>query len=216
MYSNIYSIDYRSIVNRKLKEKGFIMSKVKEKQARQRTKIIESVIPLIASEDFDRISVAELCQTAGISIGTFYHYFTKKTDLLIGMLWIIDEDLEENVFPLLTKKDDMENLRIFAHGWACHIQKNGLERAKLISTINPESEVLIESERVSVQKIRQIFTSAQKKGRIGTRFTPEELTDYFLLMLRSVSTDWSRREGNYDIVQKIDACTEFFILGCRK
>ena len=192
------------------------MSKVKEKQARARTKIIESVIPLIASEDFDRISVADLCETAGISIGTFYHYFTKKTDLLIGMLWIIDEDLEENVFPLLTNKNEMENLRIFAHGWAAHIQTHGLERAKLISTINPESEEFLEKERFSVQKIRQIFASAQKKDQIGTQFTPEELTDYFLLMLRSVSTDWSRREGSYDIVKKMDAFTEFFILGCRK
>lgn len=192
------------------------MSKVKEKQARQRTKIIESVIPLIASEDFERISVAELCQAAGISIGTFYHYFAKKTDLLIGMLWIIDEDLEENVFPLLTNKEEMENLRVFAHGWASHIQKNGLERAKLISTINPESNEFVENERVSVQKIRQIFESAQKKGQIGTQFSSEELTEYFLLMLRSVSTDWSRREGNYDIVKKLDDYTEFFILGCRK
>ena len=192
------------------------MSKVKEKQAKARTQIIESVIPLIAAEDFDRLSVADLCQAAGISVGTFYHYFTKKTDLLIGMLWIIDEDLEENIFPLLTKKNEMENLRIFAHGWATHIQKNGLERAKVISTINPESEMLVEKERVSVQKVRQIFAAAQKKGQIGTAFSAEELADHFLLVLRGVSTDWARREGNYDIVKKMDALTEFFILGCRK
>ena len=190
------------------------MSKVKEKQARQRTKIIESVIPLIASEDFERISVAELCQTAGISIGTFYHYFTKKTDLLIGMLWIIDEDLEENVFPLLTHKDEAENLRVFAHGWASHIQNNGLERAKLISAINPESDELHENDRVSVQKICHIFASAQEKGQIGTQFTPQELTDFFLILLRSISTDWARREGTYDIVKKMDDLTEFFIQGC--
>ena len=192
------------------------MSRIKEKQAKRRSEIIESVIPLIASEDFDKISVSDLCETAGISIGTFYHYFTKKTDILVGLLLIIDEDLEENIFPLLTKKDEMENLRILTHGWALHIQNHSLEQSKLISAVNPESEGMLESERVSVRRIRQIFESAQKKGQIGTRFSPEKLTDFTLLMLRSVSTDWSRREGNYDIVQKIDDFTEFFIQGCRK
>lgn len=192
------------------------MSKVKEKQARRRSEIIESLIPLIASEDFDRISVSDLCEAAGISVGTFYHYFSKKTDILVGLLLIIDEDLEENVFPLLTNKDEMENLRILTHGWASHIQEHSLEQSKLISAVNPESEGMLESERVSVRRIRQIFESAQKKGQIGTRFSAEELTEFTLLMLRSVSTDWSRREGNYDIVQKVDDFTEFFIQGCRK
>ena len=191
------------------------MSKVKEKQARRRSEIIESLIPLITSEEFDSISVSDLCEAAGISIGTFYHYFTKKTDILVGLLLIIDEDLEENVFPLLTKKNEMENLRILTHGWALHIQNHSLEQSKLISAVNPESEGILEKERSSVRRIRQIFESAQKKGQIGAHFTAEELTDFTLLMLRSVSTDWSRREGNYDIVQKIDDFTEFFILGCR-
>lgn len=192
------------------------MSKVvKEKQAKRRSEIIESVIPLIASEDFDRISVSDICKAAGISIGSFYHYFTQKTDILVGLMLIIDEDLEENVFPLLTHEDEMENLRIFTHGWASHIQNHSLEQSKLISAVNPEVEGMLEKERVSVRRIRQIFEAAQKKGQIGTRFTTEELTEFTLLMLRSVSTDWSRREGNYDIVKKTDSFTEFFIQGCR-
>lgn len=192
------------------------MSKIKEKQANRRSQIIESVIPLIASEDFDSISVSDLCKVAGISIGTFYHYFTQKTDILVGLMLIIDEDLEKNVFPLLTHEDEMENLRILTHNWALHIQNHSLEQSKLISAVNPEVEGMLERERVSVQRIRQIFKSAQEKGQIGSHFSAEELTEFTLLMLRSVSTDWSRREGNYDIVQKTDNFTEFFIQGCHK
>lgn len=192
------------------------MSKVKEKQASRRSQIIESVIPLIASKDFNQISVSDICETAGISIGTFYHYFTQKNDILVGLMLIIDEDLEKNVFPLLTHDDEMENLRIITHNWALHIQTHSLEQSKLISAVNPEIEGMLERERVSVQRIRQIFKSAQEKGQIGLHFSAEELTEFTLLMLRSVSTDWSRREGNYDIVQKTDNITEFFIRGCRK
>lgn len=188
---------------------------VRKKQARRRSEIIEAVIPLITGEDFDTISVNDLCKAAGISVGTFYHYFTQKTDMLIGLLWLIDEDLEQNVFPLLTKKDEMENLRIFAHAWANHIKEHGLERSKLIATMNLESEMLIESERSSIQRLKKIFEDAQKKGQLGKEDSVDTLTEYFLLMLRSVSNDWSRREGKYDIVQKMDDVTEFFIRACR-
>ena len=87
--------------------------------------------------------------------------------MLVGLLWLIDEDLEQNVFPLLTKKDEMENLRIFAHAWAKHIEEHGLERSKLIATMNLDSEVLVESERSSIQRLHQIFEDAQKKGQLG-------------------------------------------------
>lgn len=190
-------------------------SNVRKKQARRRSEIIEAVIPLITGEDFDTISVNDLCKAAGISVGTFYHYFTQKTDMLIGLLWLIDEDLEQNVFPLLTKKDEMENLRIFAHAWANHIKEHGLERSKLIATMNLESEMLVESERSSIQRLKKIFEDAQKKGQLGKGDSVDTLTEYFLLMLRSVSNDWSRREGKYDIVQKMDDVTEFFIRACR-
>ena len=148
------------------------MSKVKEKQAKRRSEIIESLIPLMTSEDFDKISVSDLCQTAGISIGTFYHYFTKKSDMLIGLLWIIDEDLKENTFPLLTNEDEMENLRMFARGWASYIQSHGLERSKLISGVNPEGWGNLEKERISspyIQKRRRRVRNRSQRFCSGPR-----------------------------------------------
>ena len=47
------------------------ISNVRKKQARRRAEILEAVIPLITREDFDTISVNDLCKAAGISVGTF-------------------------------------------------------------------------------------------------------------------------------------------------
>ena len=70
------------------------MAKVKEKQSRRRVEILEAAIPIIAQGSFEDIGISDICREIGISIGSFYHYFTKKDDLLVGLLWIIDEDLE--------------------------------------------------------------------------------------------------------------------------
>lgn len=187
------------------------MSKIKQKQAKRRTEIIEAVVPIIAKVPFDDISIAEICASIGISVGSFYHYFTKKSDLLIGLLWLIDEDLEKNVFPLLNSEDELENLKVFAHGWATHVHEHGIERSKLISSINPESSDFIEQERLSIAKLGEIISRGQEKGQISREFDKDTLVESFMLMLRSITLDWSRRDGSYSVIEKMDRYMSFAV-----
>lgn len=180
------------------------MSKVKQKQAKRRTEIIQAAAPIIEDVPFEDISIAEICGKIGLSVGSFYHYFTKKTDLLVGLLWLIDEDLEQRVFPLLTDSDELENLRSFAHGWAEHVDTHGLEHSKLISSINPDSPDFAEQDRPAVGKLEEIISRGQEKGQIIAQREARELAEDFMLILRGVTMDWSRRDGSYDVVAKMD------------
>ena len=191
------------------------MTKVKQKFRRRRAEILEAAIPFITDTSFEEISVSDICRDLGISVGTFYHYFQKKTDLLIGLLWLIDEDLEENIFPLLTYENELDNLRLFARGWAQHVENHGIERSRLISGINPEDEGFPEHERPAIHKLTEIITAGQEKGQITTESSPELLTELFLLTLRSVTMDWSRRDGSYPIVDKMNAYIDVFLRAFR-
>ena len=187
------------------------MTKVKQKQSKRRIEILEAVIPLISQQSFEEISVAEICQSIGISIGSFYHYFTTKNDLLIGLLWIIDEDLVENTFPLLTNKNELENLKVFAHGWAEHVSSHGIERSKLISSINPDNEALVERDRPAIQKLREIITAGQTKKQITKEYDADTLTDLFLTTMRGITQDWSRRDGSYALTERMDQSIEILL-----
>ncbi|MBR5932281.1 MAG: TetR/AcrR family transcriptional regulator [Lachnospiraceae bacterium] len=187
------------------------MTKVKQKQSKRRIEILEAVIPLISQQSFEEISVAEICQSIGISIGSFYHYFTTKNDLLIGLLWIIDEDLVENTFPLLTNKNELENLKLFAHGWAEHVSSHGIERSKLISSINPDNEALAERDRPAIRKLLEIITSGQAKKQITTEYDADTLTDLFLITMRGITQDWSRRDGSYALTERMDQSIEILL-----
>ena len=187
------------------------MTKIEQKQSKRRIEILEAAIPLISKGSFEEISIAEICQQIGISIGSFYHYFTKKDDLLVGLLWIIDEDLAENTFPLLTDENEIENLRIFAHGWAEHVRSHGIERSKLISSINPDSAEFPEQERPAVKKLRKIIAAGQAKGQITTDRDADTLAGLFLTVLRGITLDWSRREGNYALVERLDQSIDILL-----
>ena len=187
------------------------MTKVKQKQSRRRIEILEAAIPLIAQRPFADLSISEICHSIGISTGSFYHYFAKKDDLLVGLLWIIDADLEENTFPLLTFDNELENLKLFAHGWAEHVSSHGIERSKLISSINPDSAEFPEHERPAIRKLRDIISAGQKKGQITREYDASALAGLFLTTLRGITLDWSRREGNYALVPRMDQDMAIFL-----
>ena len=180
------------------------MTKVKQKQSRRRIELLEAAIPLISQRPFEEISVAEICRALGISVGSFYHYFKKKDDLLVGLLWIIDEDLAENTFPLLKRENEIENLKLFAHGWAVHVEGHGIERSRLISSINPDSAELSEKDRPAIRMLRALIAAGQSRGQITADFDADTLTVLFLTTLRGITLDWSRRAGSYALTERMD------------
>ena len=152
------------------------MSKVQQKQLKRRTEIIETAIRLMNDTPFDALSVSDICEAADISIGSFYHYFSRKSDLLVGLLSLVDEALEETVFPSLTHPDQREDLRLLARGFASYIQGNDLERSRLIAAIEPFDTDLSGRPRALVVKVAELFRRGQEVEQITRSLPAEELT----------------------------------------
>ena len=94
-----------------------------------RRQIIDSTIKLLHKTGFEKVSVRAICQNAGISIGTFYHSFRDKDDLLHAVLGGIDEYLLDEIQPRLTCDSQLENLRAFVlSGKTTRVWPSGLTR----------------------------------------------------------------------------------------
>lgn len=189
------------------------MRKVQMKQMKRRAEIIETVLPLLESTPFDELGVTEICRYADISVGTFYHYFAKKTDLIVGLLGLIDAYFINEVFPKMTAKNEAENLRIFAHHWALYVAEHGLERSRLISSAEPSDYYVNGERRETGVRLEELFGRGQERGQLRCTESPKRLAELFLLVLRGVCVDWSRRNGSYDVVEKTDALIDLFLRG---
>ncbi|MBR2879093.1 MAG: TetR/AcrR family transcriptional regulator [Oscillospiraceae bacterium] len=189
------------------------MSKVQEKQQRRRSEIIEAVIPLIASVPFDALSVNEICLAAGISVGSFYHYFEKKSDMLVGLLGLIDDYLESEVYPRLGEGSAKDKLLRFALEWARYVEAHGIERSRLISSVAPANTDLGGQKRSSLVYLENLMSEGQSEGCISAEQSPDELAELYLLALRAVTTDWSRQGGSYSIVEKMKVFISIWLNG---
>lgn len=54
--------------------------------AARRTQILDAATRVFASKGFNRATIRDVAQDAGIADGTIYNYFANKTDLLMGLL----------------------------------------------------------------------------------------------------------------------------------
>jgi TetR/AcrR family transcriptional regulator, transcriptional repressor for nem operon len=46
--------------------------------------LIDTAIFLFLGKGYGTVGTAEICRVAGVNKGTFYHFFSSKTDLLIA------------------------------------------------------------------------------------------------------------------------------------
>lgn len=186
-----------------------------EKHKAKKEQIIHSAITVMSQIGYADTCVRAICDAANISIGTFYHYFRDKDELLNIILSQIDLYLDEQVIPSLTDAADTVNLRNFALGYARKTISTASSYGGVISGSNiplpstPES-LLKEHDRPLYQVPRNIIIHGQKSGEFTTDFEADEIADHLITCLRGYSMDWARRNYSYDFEKKIISFIEIF------
>jgi AcrR family transcriptional regulator len=186
------------------------MSKVREKQIKRRSEILKRVMKLTEKTPLSELSIKDICEEIGISVGSFYHYFKEKSALVCGLMELIDSYMEEQVQPQLTNESAMENLRTICLGFARHIHNSGLEQAKQISVCKPTDVDDYGVRRPTFRMIESVVAQGQQKGEFRTDMTSEKITEMVLIAISGVTIDWSRREASYDLLERMDEYVTFF------
>ncbi len=186
------------------------MSKIQQKQIRRRSEIISKVMQLTEKTPFEELSIRDICEGTGISVGSFYHYFKEKSDLVCGLMELIDDYMEAQVLPRLTNESAFEDLRVIARGFAQHILSSGLEQAKLISICKPTDADEFGVRRPTFRMIESVVARGQERGEFRADLTPEKITEFILIAISGAAMDWSRREASYNLLERMDEFVTFF------
>lgn len=70
------------------------MNSRKLQAERTRKNIITSTYLLSKTKNFNDITIQDICQQCEIAVGTFYHHFSSKDDVVLHSFSLIDEQLQ--------------------------------------------------------------------------------------------------------------------------
>lgn len=195
------------------------MSKCTRKQIEKRKQIIEATKSIMDEIGFENVTVRCICKAANISIGTFYHYFNDKGDIIIQLYTSVDEYLSEIEIEKLSDEDELKNIITFSEEYGRFVADSGLSVAKQIfgAAINTESNQIYRSiERDINRIIFNIIKRAKEKDQINTDFSIEEISNMILINIRGIVFDWCKFRGQYDLVEQIRNSIGIFVRGIKR
>lgn len=173
----------------------------RQKQAiATKLRITQVATKLFKLKGFDRVKVQDICKTAEISTGAFYHHFKSKSEIIntayeqVDIL-VIDRleaksfcsNLDKLLFLLGEGANMMEEL-----GWVfvSEIYKNLLSIEGKYST-KPDRYISLE--------VKSIVEDSLKSGELNNCISSLDLTMIIMRISRGTIFDWCLNEGSYNL-----------------
>jgi len=167
-----------------------------------RDKIYDIAIDLIESKGFENITIAEICKTANVSVGSFYNYFKSKHEILNEIFKLADDYFLNVVSTNLDEETSYKNIVKFFHYYGDYNLDRGLDFVKQLYT--GKNNLFATKGRPMQAVLQNIIENGQSTGEISIDMTSEEIVRFLFIAVRGIVYDWCLHDGEYDLVCAID------------
>lgn len=182
----------------------------RKKQALATKRRIYNVgIKLIRKHGIDGTNVTRIAKEAGVSVGTFYHYYTSKLDLFMDLYRSADDYYETGLADLIRDLNFEDKVQVFFEKYAAMAESNGIGLTQKMYI--PENTLFLARDRGMHSVLRDIVREAQESGCCIREKTPEDIEGDLFLVARGVIFDWALHEGSYDMYSKMKEMLQLYI-----
>lgn len=188
------------------------------KQARSRQtkeKIVQAAILLFQERGYEKTTSNDIAAAAGVSVGSFYVYFTDKRQLLLTIFDRLDEELFKNIFDSLKPEhlfDDQLPFRIrqaVANTIVDKQKLSGLHRV-ICELVLKDAEFASRHKAMterSIAKVRELISLANKAS-LTYEIDVEAASFVVHRVVFDLSQDYVTGTCGFDKNRAIDALSE--------
>jgi AcrR family transcriptional regulator len=162
-------------------------------------RLLAEATRLFAERGFDRTSVQEIVEAAGVTKGALYHYFGSKDDLL--------HEVYARVLRLQTERLDQiaagdEPVATRVHKAAADVVVSSIQNLddtkiffRSIHQLSPEKQKAVRAERRRYhEKFRALLEEGRGEGVFRDEVIPDLVVDFFFGSVHHLGT-WYRQDG---------------------
>lgn len=167
--------------------------------------ILRSAIELSQHRPFDKVSVRDICQHAGITTGAFYHHFRSKEDLLAHGFAPLDIYMERSLADHLSAPP-LQRLWIILSHYATFMEHMGWRLVARYYQHRMESPDFhsIDPNRYTLHAILTCLQEIPDEEWPLLNSTPEQIADFVFRHFRGVVVDWVLHQGSYPLLSKLE------------
>ena len=170
-----------------------------------RTEIYRVSIALMDKKGFGNTTIEEISRAAGVSVGTFYHYFKSKEDIFFDIYKKADEYFETTVAQKLRTSGLIgpEQVVLYFKYYARYNKKRGYDN--ITQLYNTKNKFFAVKGRYMQELLKEVIAGGQSRKEISSDMSPEDATEFLFIASRGVVYDWCIHEGLYDLEKKMEA-----------
>jgi AcrR family transcriptional regulator len=177
-----------------------------------RRRIQETALDLFDREGFENVSVEEIAQAAGCSVGNIYHYFKSKDELAIQLT----QQLEQAYLADTDRSGREKLLDFVGRSLEISVGDGVLYKAFIHGLRYPEQGVLKGSEkRVYYRLLGELVDLCRREGSIRQELTTAEVVEELVTLHRGMLFEWRIYEGGFPLAQRGRRMAEHLLEGMR-
>ena len=178
----------------------------KRQAIEMRAKIQIAALTLFNREGFENVSVEEIAQTVGCSVGNIYHYFKSKDELAIQVTQMVDEAytaLEEEYLADRETSGREKLLDFVGRSLEISASDEMLYKAFIHGLRYPEQAVLQKNDkRVYYRLLRELVDLCQEEGSIHPSYDPDCLVEDLVVLHRGPLFEGRIYQEGFDIAKQ--------------
>ena len=157
---------------------------------------------------FDNVTIGEIAAAAGVSVGTIYHYYKNKNEIMANYHQELDTSYEKYyrdviLSPEFQDTSTIEKLRQTMIFICETTAGQGVESIRIVYPYLMRNEEfsarLMHKDRPYMQILQHLFCEAQARGDISSEEEITQLVHETTMLVRGCISEWSIGGGKQDI-----------------
>ena len=184
-----------------------------------RSRIQSIALDLFDREGFEKVSVEEIAQAAGCSVGNIYHYFKSKDELAIQVTDHVDAayaELEPQYLSDSTHSAREKLLDFIGRSLTISVADPVVYKSFIHALKYPEQGVLkLGEHRVYYRLLKELVELCKREGSIVSAYDTEAIVEQLVTIHRGMLLEWRIYESNFDIAARGKALGEIYLRGLK-
>lgn len=189
------------------------ISKQQTKSKKTRERIFLAAKAILKKQGYERLSVKNVCEEAGVSNGCFYHHFQTKDDLLsccVAEHLSINPDLLD---PPLTADEAKTAITLVYLSYLRGCKELGAEFTANYFTPKNRSLNPAPPSRGPVLSVRNYLQKAVDRGVIFPKSSLEEIDEDFHMLVIGSIFEWCLKDASPDFDKSMRRLIETYLDG---
>lgn len=173
------------------------------KQAIQtKNKLMEVSTELIRRYGYDSVTIQQICKTAGVSTGAFYHHLKSKAGIIIEGYAECDNYFEDMVTQQVTGEGFIEKILKYIGYQMKYAEDMGIDLMIQLykAQITEGNDFFLSDDRGLPKGLFKLVKEAQDNNELSKNCSYKQLGKEILIISRGIIYNWCQCGGSYPLI----------------